>query len=339
MHGGVGTWDFDIATGVLTVGPDGALPVEVGSPDADLSLTQLRNFIHSDDVGGLEDAVVAWIEGRSIVLRHRFRLRMCNSHWVWIEATGRKNGDGRTLSGVWADVSEAEAERARKAEAVARVHQFAAAASHDLIGPLRHIAMYGDLLVGDFGTGATQEKRRMLEAITDKARALQVLTKRMIAFSTGTAAPEFVAVPLDHTFVRLRDRLADEIDEAGAEIDVGSLAVVHGDPVLIEKVFESLLRNALEWRAERTLNVRVEALIEGQSVLVTFSDNALGIDARYAGRIFDAFWSLPRPGGRKGAGLGLAVCKTILDALGGDIALRSTSSDGSMFEVVLPLWK
>lgn len=337
MNDAIGTWDFDGETGMVEVGPEGAAPGGLPLPAGHVPPLPLLDHVHPDDREGLSGAVRAWLENGSPVLRHVFRIGNEQSGWAWIQIMGRKGSGGRLLSGTWADVTEDKLAGARKEEAVTRIHQFAAAASHDLIGPLRHIAMYGDLLIDDFGTGATEEKRQMLRAMSDKARSLQILTKRLIAFSTDTSAPEFLAVPIEHVVQNVRRRLADEISTAGATVSAQELPVVVGDPVLIEKVFDNLLRNALQWRGTEPLLVTVEARQVGRSASITISDNGTGVDPRYATRIFDAFWSVPRPGGEKGAGLGLAVCKTIVNALGGDITLSSSTPEGSTFEIRLPL--
>lgn len=335
MEYAIGTWDFDLATGLLKIGPAGAAIGALRFPDGEVPLAELEGHLHGDDREGLSEALHGLLDGRSVALACSFRIGS-DGKWTWVDVTGRRGLDGRTFAGVWADASERKAAESRKEEAVARVHQFAAAASHDLIGPLRHIAMYGDMLISDFGTGATQEKRQMLQAITDKARMLQVLTKRLIAFSTDIAAPEFLTVPLDRALANVEKRMESELREAGTVLVTEALPAVTGDPVLIEKVFENLVRNAIDWRGERPLTINVGGRAEGKSVVVEVSDNGAGIDPRYAARIFDAFWSLPRPGGAKGAGLGLAICKTITNALGGEIALVRSSSEGSTFELVLP---
>jgi signal transduction histidine kinase len=336
MENAFGTWDFDLATGLMAIGPEGGAIGSLRLPDGPLPLAELEGHLHGDDREGLSSAIFDLIGDRVSVVRHAFRIGS-GDDWTWVEATGRRSLDGRLLSGVWADVTVQKATEARKDEAVARIHQFAAAASHDLIGPLRHIAMYGDMLVSDFGTGATTDKRQMLLTITEKARNLQVLTKRLIAFSTDTAAPEFLSVPLDRAIANVERKLLPELDEANAILVIGkNLPVVTGDPVLIEKLLENLVRNALDWRAQRQLSIGIVARTNGRSVTIEIADNGLGIDPRYQGRIFDAFWSLPRQSGTKGAGLGLAVCKTITNALGGDLTLARSSAEGSAFTLVLP---
>jgi signal transduction histidine kinase len=332
----IGTWDFDLATGLVRIGPPGAAVGAFRFPEREVPLAELEGHLHGDDRNGLSAALQAWIGGASPAFAYSFRVGS-DGHWTWIDVTGRRGGGDRTLAGVWMDASARKAEEARKDEAVARIHQFAAAASHDLIGPLRHIAMYGDMLISDFGTGATQDKRQMLQAIADKARMLQVLTKRLIAFSTDTAAPAFVTVPLSRAVANVERKLLQELGDADAALVADKeLPAVTGDPVLIEKVLENLVRNALEWRGSRQPAIGIEAKANGGSVTITVIDNGAGIDPRYAARIFDAFWSLPRSGGDKGAGLGLAVCKTITHALGGDIALLGSSPEGTAFEIVLP---
>lgn len=331
-----GTWDFDLATGLVKIGPTGATIGSLRFPEREVPLAELEGHLHGEDRDGLSAALRDLLDDESAVLTHSFRVGS-DGRSTWIDVTGRKSEDGRKLAGVWVDASDRKAAEARKDEAVARIHQFAAAASHDLIGPLRHIAMYGDMLIADFGTGATQEKRQMLQAIADKARMLQVLTKRLIAFSTDIAAPEFLTVPLDRTMANVEQRLAPELGEADAVLTIAKdMPSVTGDPVLIEKIFENLVRNALEWRGARRPVITVEAKAGRNATTIRVSDNGSGIDPRYMSRIFDAFWSLPRPGGAKGAGLGLAVCKTITNALGGEITLASSSPEGSTFEVVLP---
>jgi signal transduction histidine kinase len=331
----VGTWDVDLDTRLVRLGPRHAAIGSLRLPDGALPLAELEGHLHGEDREALELAVFAVIGGTSPALRHAFRIGS-GKQWTWVEATGRRSADGRSLAGVWADISERRAMEARKDEAVARVHQFAAAASHDLIGPLRHMAMYGDMLISDFGTGATEDKRQMLQAIADKARMLQGLTKRLIAFSTDAAAPEFLSVPIDRALANVEKRMAAELGEADASLVAKGLPIATGDPVLIEKVLENLIRNALEWRGGRRTAIAIEGRPAGRSVAIRITDNGVGIDPRYATRIFDAFWSLPRPGGAKGAGLGLAVCKTIANALGGEITLVASSPEGSTFEIVLP---
>lgn len=337
MDHAVGIWDFDCTTGLLQIGPEGVAIGTLRVPTGKFSPSHLLERLHPADRESLSHALATWIDGDSPALRHVFRVDGEPGEGLWIEIVGRKSAIGKLLSGVWADVSVEKAAEIRREEAVARVHQFAAAASHDLIGPLRHIAMYGDMLIDEFGTGATEDKRQMLKAMADKARNLQILTKRLIAFSTDTSAPEFLAVPIERAIDNVRARLETEIETAGATITARQMPVVVGDPVLIEKVFENLLRNALEWRGSRPPAIAIEGRSVGGSALVAIVDNGAGIDPRYAPRIFDAFWSLPRPGGEKGAGLGLAVCKTIVNALGGEIMLVSSTPAGSAFNVRLPL--
>lgn len=335
MENAVGTWDVDLQTRLVAVGPEGGTIGSLRLPSRPLPLAELEGHLHGEDREALAAAIFALIDGSASVLRHAFRIGS-GEDWTWVEVTGRLSADGRTLGGVWADISQQRAAERRKDEAVARVHQFAAAASHDLIGPLRHIAMYGDMLIEDFGTGATDDKRQMLQAITDKARMLQILTKRLIAFSTDIAAPEFLTVSLDRALGNVEKKMAAELSEARAVLTVGPLPAVTGDPVLIEKIFENLIRNALEWRGASVPTISIEGKSNGRTVTIRVTDTGTGIDPRYTSRIFDAFWSLPRPAGAKGAGLGLAVCKTITNALGGEITLASSSAGGSAFEIVLP---
>lgn len=337
MESVLGTWDAH-GDGSIVIEPSPCALLGVDFSRGLPGFDGLSAFVHPDDLAGLRRAILDLVDGKSTAMIAEFRVRHADGHWIWIEASGRLNTKSKKLSGVWADISGRMASLARKDEAVSRVHQFAAAASHDLIGPLRHIAMYGDLLIEDLGTGATQEVRQMLVAMAEKARQLQVLTKRLISFSTGTAAPEFRSVPLGETMSQVSQMLAASLEAAKAKVSWSDLPTVTGDPVLIEKVFANVIENAISWSGERPLEIDISASISGGNAIVLIADNGVGIDPRYATRIFDAFWSVPKQNGEKGAGLGLSVCKSILHALDGDIRLRSSSrEDGSVFEIVLPL--
>jgi signal transduction histidine kinase len=336
MENTLGTWDYDLTTGLLSLEPAGCMIGGLRISEQRLPLAELTSHLHHDDRESLSQTIGEVLERTMPAFRHRFRIGS-GKDWTWIEATGRLSTNGCILSGIWADITAAKESEVRKDEAVARVHQFAAAAAHDLIAPLRHIAIYGEILIDDLGSEASPDRRRMLEVITDKARNLQVLTRTLISFSTDVATPANVAVPLAAAFSQAQGVLRAEFDEVDAILDLPEhLPDVAGDPLLIGKVIENLIRNALQWRPATQPVITVATSRRDGSVRIRISDNGIGIDPRYHDRIFDAFWALPRPDGERGVGLGLAVCKTITHALGGDLTLASSTPEGSAFELVLP---
>ena len=116
----VGTWDFDLKTGLLTIGPEGGAIGALLLPHGQLPLAELEGHLHGDDRESLSAALFALVDARAPAFRHAFRIGS-GKDWTWVEATGRRSADGNMLSGVWADVTLAKAAEARKDEAVARV--------------------------------------------------------------------------------------------------------------------------------------------------------------------------------------------------------------------------
>jgi light-regulated signal transduction histidine kinase (bacteriophytochrome) len=331
-----GIWEATARTGMISVRTLSGNPIAACSGH----WTQLSNLVHPDDFPNLKAWVVALIRGDLNIHSTIFRLQNASGGWNWVQVAiatrpaHEINGD--IIKGLITDISEIKAREKRLAEGIDRVNQFASAVSHDLQAPLRHISLYANLLASDLDPATPQPLKEMLEAIETRARDLQSLVKKVISFATATAAPQFDKVDLTRAVGAALEKLEPEISGSTATVIVSDLPQARADRQLMEKVFYNIVLNALVHSLSPAPEIMVRGFLEGRDAVVDVTDNAGGVDPAHAGRIFDAFWSLPRPTKERRLGMGLTLAKAVLLALNGDITLASSDQNGSVFRIRLP---
>lgn len=217
-----------------------------------------------------------------------------------------------------------------------RIKRFLATASHDLQSPLRHIAMYAELLLDDLEETLDGEQLQSLRMIMEKAQTAQRLTKALMSLGgTPQVTPE--EIDLQALAENVWGELTDETAVREATLESDGLPSIRTDPALFGLVLRHLLTNALTYRSEVSPRVAIAAEREGTDWFIRIADNGMGIDPAYRERIFEPFWKLPKPGAVQGAGLGLTTAREFLTALGGDISLEHSDASGSCFIIRLPI--
>ncbi|MDR9775497.1 sensor histidine kinase [Rhizobium hidalgonense] len=217
-----------------------------------------------------------------------------------------------------------------------RIKRFLATASHDLQSPLRHIAMYAELLLDDLEETLDGEQRQSLRMIMEKAQAAQRLTKALMSLAGGTPQVTPEEVDLQALAENVWRELTDETAVRDATLESRGLPSLRSDPALLGLVLRHLLTNALSYRSEAPLHVVIAAERQEADWFIRVSDSGTGIDPAYRERIFEPFWKLPQAGTVPGAGLGLTTAREILAALGGDLSLEDSDASGSRFLIRLP---
>jgi len=218
-----------------------------------------------------------------------------------------------------------------------RIKRFLAIASHDLQSPLRHIAMYAEILLDDLEATLDGEQLQSLRMIMEKAQTAQRLTKALMSLAGGAPQVTPDEVNLQALVERVWSELIDEAAIPGATLSSEGLPSIRTDPALLTAVLNHLLSNALVYRGAAPPHVVVSAEREGAHWLIRVSDNGPGIDPEHQERIFEPFWKLPKAGAVPGAGLGLTAAQELLQALGGDIRLERSDQSGSRFLIRLPV--
>jgi signal transduction histidine kinase len=220
----------------------------------------------------------------------------------------------------------------------AELEQFAYVASHDLQEPLRKVASFCQLLQRRYVGQLDAKADEYIAHAVDGATRMQELINDLLAFSrVGRTAqrrePVSCAVLLGQAWANL----APAARQARATIEVGDLPVVLGEASLLTTVFQNLLGNALKFAGDQPPRISVSARRDGQYWLFSVADNGIGIPAEYADRIFVIFQRLHDRTMYPGTGIGLAMCRKIIEYHGGRIWLDTTVTTGARFCFTLPV--
>ncbi|MEV0428587.1 ATP-binding protein [Micromonospora sp. NPDC050495] len=219
------------------------------------------------------------------------------------------------------------------------LEQFAYVASHDLQEPLRKVASFCQMLQRRYGEQLDDRARQYIGYAVDGATRMQNLINDLLAFSRiGRVYSDDREVDLAELLAQAESNLSGPIAEAGAEVVVaGPLPVVHGDPTLLTMLWQNLLGNAVKFRRPgRVPRIRVEVAEEEAGWTFAVADNGIGIEPRYADKIFLIFQRLHPRGTYDGTGIGLAICKKIVEYHGGTLRLDDGYAEGARFVFTLP---
>ncbi|HEV7495937.1 sensor histidine kinase [Baekduia sp.] len=214
----------------------------------------------------------------------------------------------------------------------AELEQFAYVASHDLQEPLRKVASFTQLLQQRYGGELDERADQYIGFAVDGARRMQNLINDLLAFSrVGRMEQPHGDVDCAELLERVRGDLAGSIEESDAVIEAGPLPTVSGDASLVRLVFQNLIGNAIKFRGDAAPVVRLSAEPDGEFWRFRCADNGIGIDAEYADRIFVIFQRLHPRSSYEGTGIGLAMCRKIVEYHGGRMWLDTEYTGGSAF--------
>jgi len=219
------------------------------------------------------------------------------------------------------------------------LEQFAHVASHDLREPLRTVNSYVALLERRYGGHLDDEGQQFMKYIRDAAQRADRMVLDLLEFSQlARSAEPFVAVPMGEVVEAATAALARPRNEAGAEIAVTTeLPVVMGSRVELTRLLQHLIGNAIKYRhPERRPNVTISCRRHPEGWLFAVADNGIGIEAAYFDSIFAIFQRLHTRERYEGNGIGLAICKKVVEHHNGRIWVESVPDQGSTFLFTLP---
>jgi light-regulated signal transduction histidine kinase (bacteriophytochrome) len=223
------------------------------------------------------------------------------------------------------------------------LEQFAYVASHDLQEPLRKVAGFCQLLQRRYSGQLDERAEQYIEFAVDGAQRMQRLISELLQFSrVGRSEHKLSDVLLADAAVEALAELeparqAASVGGEQAEVAMGTLPVVHGDPVLLRQLLANLIGNALKFhRPDVAASVRVDAVPDPAGWLVTVADNGIGIAPEFAEKVFVLFQRLHAKQTYPGTGIGLALAKRIVEYHGGRIWLDTERRDGTTIRFTLP---
>lgn len=252
-----------------------------------------------------------------------------------LDDSGNITGIRSTLQDI-SDLKKAERKLQKTANDLQRsneeLEQFAYVASHDLQEPLRMVASYVQLLEKRYTDKLDEDAKEFINFAVDGAKRMQGLINALLMYSrVGTRSKPFEEVDADKLVRQVLSDLVFKIEETKAEINIAQLPKVYADPTQLGQVFQNLIGNAIKFHGENNPKIEISFKDNQDSIQFTIKDNGIGIEEEYRERIFMVFQRLHTRQEYEGTGIGLAVCKKIVERHGGKIWTDPNPDGGSIF--------
>jgi len=339
----LGTWDWSVTTGRVAFSD--RMMTMLGYTPGDWAPHEesWAALVHPDDLPAVKEALKAHLEGRTETYDTVHRLRRKDGSYAWIRDIGRvveRDADGRPLRaiGTHADVTEAKELELGLQRSNQDLEQFAYAVSHDLQEPLRMVGGFLGILRRRYRGDLPEEAREFVDRAIDGAERMGVMIRDLLDVSrVHTKGQTFRRVPLGEALAEARRNLDSLVAETG-----GHIAAPDGPPVLwadrsqIVRLLQNLLANALKYRRDGVPPViSVSARRLGDTVALEVADNGVGIPEEDRERMFQPFQRLAGTA-TPGSGIGLTLCRRIVDRHGGTITLDGNADGGTTVRFALP---
>lgn len=224
-------------------------------------------------------------------------------------------------------------------QANADLEQFAHSASHDLREPLRSIGIYGDLLARQYAGVLDARGLEFLSLIRSGAGRMDALLDDLLSYAHASSIPEGVVEPVDarKPLQWALDNLTGAIQQSGAEITIGEMPVVKMRESHLSQIFQNLIGNAIKYRKnDQHVQIQISVSRADRAWVFTVADNGIGVPAAYKDAIFGIFKRLHSDSEYSGTGMGLAICKRIVERYRGRIWVESESGRGANFFFSIP---
>ncbi len=257
----------------------------------------------------------------------------------------RENGEVTGAVVVFRDITErklAEKDLRETMRELARsnreLEQFAYIVSHDLQEPLRMVRSYVELLQRRYTDQLDRDAEEFIEFAVDGAARMQRMIEALLSYSrVGSRGGEFGPVDLTDVVDEALANVHAAVEESGAKIDVDALPTVWADRAQMVQLLQNLIGNAIKFRDDVPPRVEITARSRGGEAVVSVSDNGIGIPAEQRENIFGIFHRNDTAQERPGTGIGLAICKKIVERHNGSIWVESELGVGSVFYLTIPL--
>lgn len=344
-------WQHPDGRGAFPYASDGIRDIYGVTPEAvEQDAGPVFAKLDPDDLPQVADSI-ARSERELTTWRASYRVNHPDKGQIWVEgiATPERLGDGSTMwHGYLRDITEdyttqhqLEGYRESLERSNRELEHFAYAASHDLRQPLRMVTSYAQLLERHLADRLDEDGKTMLHYMRDGAQRMDSMLLSLLDYSrVGRKGEPMQPMALASALKEATHFLQPAITEAGASIEVmGEWPEVVASPDEMTRLFQNLLGNALKYRApDRAPRIEVSVAASGVRWQVSLRDNGIGIDPQQIDRLFKVFQRLHTREQYEGTGVGLAVCRKIVERHGGEIWVESAGEGkGSCFCFTLPM--
>ncbi|MGE5411577.1 MAG: ATP-binding protein [Clostridiales bacterium] len=218
--------------------------------------------------------------------------------------------------------------------------QFAYVASHDLQEPLRMVSNFTNLLLTRYPANADDKSREYMNFIVEGAKRMSQIVSDLLTYSrVSTRGETFVLTDMNKAVEEALRNLQYAVMESHAVINYKDLPVIEADPIQMKQLFQNLLSNAIKFRSTENPVINIEAVRKDEQWIFSVKDNSIGIASEYFERIFVIFQRLHEREKYPGTGMGLSICKKIIERHGGRIWVESDIEKGSTFYFTIPIKK
>ncbi len=216
--------------------------------------------------------------------------------------------------------------------------EFTSTIVHDLQAPLRSLTMFSELLAEEYQDQLDDKAQQYLNRICDSGSRMQGLIEDLLTYArAGTGEQTWVKVDLNQVVAQVMSDLESAIAKTNAKITVQDLPQILINSQEIHHLWQNLLENAIKYHGVETPQIEVTATRQEPEWLFAIADNGIGIAAEFQSQIFDVFQRLHPTDVYPGSGMGLAICRKIVQRYGGKIWVESESGQGSTFYFTLPI--
>jgi signal transduction histidine kinase len=233
---------------------------------------------------------------------------------------------------------------AKKTAELRRINEemgvFAATAAHDIKAPFRNIGNYLDILREKIKSKTGESFDQFFERIAEARIRISTLSDALMRFASAAHTQDAIErVNVNNLLDELLSEMEQETSAQNTKITVQeNIPEIHARPRQIKEVFRNLISNAIKFKGKDTPVINVSAQIKKKMVEFCVQDNGIGVEEKYHEKIFDLFQRLHGQDEYPGSGLGLSICKKIVEAHGGKMHVESEYGKGSRFYFTLPLW-
>ncbi len=341
--GGMGAWEWNIEELKVIWSPQleaihGLSPGTFGG-----TLEDFQRDMHPEDRARVLEAIEAAVSSGTDY-RVEYRFLRPNGSIGWLESRGRLLTAPRRMVGVCQDISdrkEIEQALVDQAELLSRsnadLREFAYIASHDLQEPLRNVTTFTQLLAQRYKGQLDSDAETFMKYIVDSAIRMTQLIRDLLAYSQLIHGAEAAVgeVPLREAVEWALDNLRSSIEESGAAVETDSLPTLPCDKSQIAQVFQNLISNAIKYRSADPPRIHITSQRDEAGWIFSVRDNGIGIAPLYHDKVFGVFRRLHGTD-YAGTGIGLAICKKIVEKHGGRIWVESEPGDGAAFKFSIP---
>jgi len=345
--GKIGVWEWDLRSDdvFLDARVEKMFGLEPGT--VNLTYNDIENLLHQEDIMHFKKTISkALNEDMSFETIFRISTRENEEKYINAKAFVEKEDAGELvkMTGVCIDITEMkrgvenvlfklneELLRSNKA-----LEQFAYVASHDLQEPLRMVSSFTQMLSLKYNDRLDEDARDYIRFAVEGAERMYDMINGLLAFSRiQSRGKEFRIVDMNSVMEQVLRNLSVKINESRAIIKWENLPAVRADEVQMVQLMQNLVSNALKFNKRRP-RIRISSESTKPETVFSVSDNGIGIDSQYSERIFKIFQRLVDRNEYEGTGIGLAICKIIVEGHGGTIWVESDPGKGTTFYFTIP---